>query len=65
MVSKTTNPPTDTARDPLDAPVGWIAPEVYANALDRMRAYRWQLIANEIKPDLEKYRSEEIDNAQP
>jgi len=42
----------------LDAPPGWIRPEVYAAALDKARAYRRQIIAAGIKPDLETYRDD-------
>lgn len=54
--SQTTEAPDD--RDPLDAPIGWIPPSIYQAAIVRMNAYRRQLIANGIKPDLETYRSE-------
>lgn len=56
MTHQTAGAPDD--RDPLDAHVGWIPPSIYQAAIVRMNAYRRQLIANGIKPDLETYRSE-------
>lgn len=62
--------PTDsqtetTARQPDEAPVGWIHPRQFSDMWLKAMAYRRQLIDNGIKPDLEKYSRdrEEIDNA--
>jgi hypothetical protein len=48
-----------TASDPNAAPVGWIDPKQFNLVWRRMMAYRRQLIANGIKPDLENYSFEE------
>lgn len=47
---------TTDERDLLDAPIGWIDPARYAEMTDKAMAYRRQLLAVGIKPDLETYR---------
>ena len=47
--------PTTDDRQPDEAPVGWIKPEQFSAMWLKAMAYRRQLIANGIKPDLEKY----------
>jgi hypothetical protein len=47
--------PSDTDRDPLDAPIGWIDPKQFNLVWRRMMAYCRQLIANGIRPDNENY----------
>lgn len=43
-----------------EIPVGWIDPERFAETWMKAMAYRRQLIANGIKPDLETYRREVV-----